>query len=189
MAALSGSGLRESLRLAAVILGVLAVIHPAFSGEDLERSVKAAFISKFSGYVEWPASAAPAAETPLVIGVVGDESLADELKRLIRARPADARPMSVVRLKAFDAPPALHVLFIGRSEADRLGALIRSVRGRPVLVVTDTENALALGSMINFDLVDGHVRFQVGLGAARKAGLTLSSRLLAVAHQVMTRTP
>ena len=81
------------------------------------------------------------------------------------------------------------VLFIGHAEADRLAAIIRSVRGRPVLVVTDTENALALGSMINFDLVEGHVRFQVGLGAARKSGLTLSSRLLAVAHQVVTRSP
>jgi len=188
MAALSAARRRWSLRLAAALLA-LVVAGVVWSDEALERSVKAAFLYKFSGYVEWPAEAAPSADSPLVLGVLGDEDLAEELTRLIQARPSVARSMSVVRLKAFDPLPTVHVLFIGHAEADRLAAIIRSVRGRPVLVVTDTENALALGSMINFDLVEGHVRFQVGLGAARKSGLTLSSRLLAVAHQVVTRSP
>ena len=43
--------------------------------------------------------------------------------------------------------------------------------------------------MINFNLVGGHLRFEVGLGAARRVGLTLSSRLLAVAQSVLTGTP
>jgi hypothetical protein len=95
----------------------------------------------------------------------------------------------VLRLHAFDHLPPIHVLFIGRSQADRLGALIRTAHDRPILVTTDTEHAIAQGSMINFSNVDGHVRFEVGLGAAKQVGLTLSSRLLAVAVAVVTRNP
>jgi len=155
----------------------------------LELSVKAAFISKFPGYVEWPAGTFADAQSPLVVGVVGDPELADELSRVVRGRSSGGRPIQVARVKAFEAWPPLHVLFIGHAEADRLAAIIRSLRAQPILVVTDTENALALGSMINFSLVDGNVRFEVGLGASRRSGLMLSSRLLAVAHGVVTRTP
>jgi len=159
------------------------------SGEDLERQIKAAYLYKFSGYVEWPHAAMASEKTPLVIGVMGDEALAKDLEDLLRQRAEDARPVSVVRVKAFEALPPLHVLFIGRSESDHLAPLIRAAREHPTLVVTDTEGALALGSMINFDTIGGRVRFDVGLAAAQKSGLTLSSRLLAVAQVVEKRTP
>ena len=58
-----------------------------------------------------------------------------------------------------------------------------------MLIVTDSEGALALGSMINFVTTHGHVRFEVGLGSAQKRGLTLSSRLIAVAQYVSRGTP
>ena len=159
------------------------------SGEDLERQVKAAYLYKFAGYVEWPHAAMASDHAPLVIGVMGDEVLAEDLESLLRHRAEDARPVTVVRVKAFEALPSLHVLFIGRSESDHLAPLIRAAREHPILVVTDTEGALALGSMINFDVEGGRVRFDVGLASAQKSGLTLSSRLLAVAQVVEKRSP
>jgi hypothetical protein len=40
------------------------------------------------------------------------------------------------------------------------------------------------GGIINFMLKNGNVRLEVNLAAAKKAGLTISSRLLAVADTV-----
>jgi hypothetical protein len=125
----------------------------------------------------------------VTFGVIGDDGLADELTRIVRDRAAGARPVNVVRLRAFDELPPLQVLFIGHAESDRLAAIVRMARNGPVLVVTDTEGALALGSMINFVVVDRHMRFEIGLGAAKRSGLSLSSRLLSVARNVSTRTP
>ncbi len=159
------------------------------SGASLERRVKAAFLYKFSGYVEWPPAIAAGADSSIVFGVIGDDEIADELSRLVQHRGDGARPVRVVRVRAFEPRPRVHVLFIGRGESDRLGAVIRSTGDEPILVVTDTEGALALGSMINFVTVDGHVRFEVGLGAAKRRGLILSSRLLAVAQSVTRRAP
>jgi len=178
-------------RVAALIAASAAASAAAeeVSGEDLERQVKAAYLYKFAGYVEWPHTAMASDHAPLVIGVMGDEALAEDLESLLRHRAEDARPVSVVRVKAFEALPSLHVLFIGRSESDHLAPLIRAARERPILVVTDIDGALALGSMINFEVAGGRVRFDVGLASAQKSGLTLSSRLLAVAQVVEKRSP
>jgi hypothetical protein len=67
--------------------------------------------------------------------------------------------------------------------------LIRTTHEYPILVVTESSGALNHGSMINFLLSEGRVRFEVSLAAVEHAGLSLSSRLLAVAHSVITEHP
>jgi hypothetical protein len=71
------------------------------------------------------------------------------------------------------APPS--ALASGRSPARR---------SRNILVITESEDALDQGSVINLILIDGRVRFEVSLDAAERAGLKVSSRMLAVAHLV-----
>jgi hypothetical protein len=63
------------------------------------------------------------------------------------------------------------------------------VQNAPTLVVTDSEGALDQGSMINFVLDDGHVRFEISTTPAEKRGLQLSSGLLAVAKSVVPVRP
>ena len=58
------------------------------------------------------------------------------------------------------------------------------MRGRPVLTVTETPQALEHGSMINFILEQRRVRFEISTEATDQAGLTVSSRLLAIAMRV-----
>ena len=154
-----------------------------------ERTVKAAFLYKFAGYVEWPQGSGAQADSTVIFGVMGDDDVADELARLVQGRAPEARPVKIVRCHASEPLPKVHVLFIGHGESDRLGTLIRAAREQPVLIVTDSDGALALGSMINFVSSHGHVRFEVGLGAAQSRGLTLSSRLIAVAQYVSRGTP
>lgn len=177
--------LATALSLAPFVARVRADVSP----EDLELQVKAAYLYKFAGYVEWPTSALASDRSPIVFGVMGDDPLAENLEDLIKHRGEDARPVVVLRLKPFEPMPDVQVLFIGRSESDHLGPLIRIAREKPVLVVTDTQGALALGSMINFETVEGRVRFEVGLASAQKCGLTMSSRLLAVAQTVEKSLP
>src|SRR5690606_40391748 len=77
------------------------------------------------------------------------------------------------------------VLFIGPSENWRLEQLVGAIDG-PTLIVTDAPDGLSAGSMINFQLVDQRVRFEIALPAAEAAGLSLSSRLLSAALRVET---
>jgi len=78
----------------------------------LERQVKAAFLYKFAGYVDWPAGAFPTNDTPVTIGVLGDDALASELSALVEGRTSGGRPVAVVRLRAIDPVPDVRVLFV-----------------------------------------------------------------------------
>lgn len=152
------------------------------STDVLEARVKAAFLYKFAAYVEWPQGMHT--RSPLVIGVVGADDVARELTLLASARPSEGRPVLVRRIGEGEPAGDLHVLFIGRNLIRPLEPLLRRAQQESILAVTESEDAFARGSVINFKLVEGRVRFDVSLVAAEQAGLRLSSRLLAVAHRV-----
>jgi hypothetical protein len=147
-----------------------------------ERRVKAAFLYRFVDYVEWPDAAFATAAAPLVIGVAGDDRLADELARIVAGRSAGPRPFSIRKL-AGDASgiAGVHVLFVAGDGARQPPVAAAA----PVLTVASADDALDHGYTINFVRVDEHVRFDVSLVDAERRGLKLSSRLLAVAHDVV----
>ncbi|HEX5633635.1 MAG TPA: YfiR family protein, partial [Gemmatimonadales bacterium] len=74
------------LRRLAVWIVALAAAAAAHSQEAPETTVKAAFLYKFAGYVEWPDAAFGGPASPLVIGVIGSDEVAAELERLLPGR-------------------------------------------------------------------------------------------------------
>lgn len=156
----------------------------------LEQRVKAAFLYKFAGFIEWPGESFGQPQSPFTFTVVDEERLAQALEEVVAGRKLEGRNIQVRRVKSGEAPGETQILFIGRSRAAQLNRTIAEIKPRPpVLIVTDAEGAIAQGSVINFALAEGKVRFEVSLDAAEKRGLKLSSRLLAVAQQVHGGTP
>ena len=153
----------------------------------LERNVKAAFLYKFLGYVDFPEADTPAIGEPFVIGVLGAGAVAggvaDELRRIC-ARGMNGRAVEVRRLRQSQAAGKLHLLFIAGDDAADVDRALASVRHAPVLTVTQTPGSARSDSVITFRVVDDRVRFDVSLEAADRANLKLSSRLLAVAYKV-----
>jgi hypothetical protein len=187
-------GLRRSFAawalagVAALCAGV-GIVPPtraqnAVPGAPLERRVKAAFLYKFLGYTDFPPSAFADAATPLTIGVIGADELAVELARVVAGRMVNNRAVEVRELRESDAAARVHLLFVGGADTQRVGRVVHQAGGA-MLVVTECENGLQLGSVINFRIIDERVRFDVSLDAAERNGIKLSSRLLTVANRVL----
>ena len=155
--------------------------------EASEASVKAAFLYKFPGYIEWPASAFPSATAPFTFGVMGQEEVAAELERLVAGRQWSGHPMAVKRLNGDNGFAGVHVLFVGRGAGDHVGAVVRAAQLPGLLVVTENEKGLTYGAAINFVLHEDRVGFEVAPEAAERNGLRISSRMLAVARRVVQR--
>jgi len=149
-----------------------------------EQQVKAAFLYKFLSYVEWPAGAIGAASTPIVIGVLDADDIADELRTVVAKRRIGQHPLEVRRGDESNALDGVNVLFVGAGGADALSRLAPKAHEKSVLLVSDFANGLAAGSVINLVVVDNRVRFEVSLEAAERSDLKLSSRMLAVAMWV-----
>lgn len=167
-------------------LALAAALSTALSAfAQGEIQIKAAFLYKFGGFVEWPAGAFARSDSAFAIGVLGAEAVATELEQITAGRTVQGRAVSVRRLKRGEPLAGLHVLFIGRQEAARLAEILAGAEGRATLVVTEFDSALTQGSMINFVAVDDKVRFDVALPPAERGHLRISSRLLSVARKVI----
>jgi hypothetical protein len=170
-----------------LITALLAAATALGQGDRaLEPQIKAAFLYKFGGFIEWPTGAFARPDSTFSIGVVGAESVAAELERLVAGRTVQGRAIAVQRVKRGESLSGLHLLFIGQSEAARLPEVLAAAKGHALLIVTESEDALARGSMINFITVEDKVRFDVALPQAERGQLRISSRLLAVARKVIT---
>lgn len=145
--------------------------------------VKAAFLHKFSSFVEWPEGTFPRPDTPLRIGIVGDDLVWRDLSELARDRDRDGRPVTVTRLGPGDAITGFHILYVKAASPGRIADLLAAAPSG-VLTVSDSDGSHPRGSVLSFFLDEGRVRFGVSQDAAGKQRLRLSPRLIAAARQV-----
>lgn len=175
-----------STRLARTSLVVLAVAcclltatsRPMRARALTEYQIKAAFLFNFARFVEWPAGTFPDADTPLTIGVLGEDPFGAILDRTIEGESVRDRRLVVLRSHDVEDLKRCHLLFVSRSEQARLGVILRELSTSPVLTVSEIEDFTGRGGIVAFYLDRKRVRFAVNPTSARRCGLKLSSQLL-----------
>jgi hypothetical protein len=187
MEAVVNAARRIFFALALLAFAAASGLAQAQRAEAPEAAVKAAFLYKFAGYVEWSAAAFAAPDTPFVIGVLGADEVASELAKIVQGRTIAGHPVVVRRVKEGEPLRGLHLLFVGKGEPQRLPSVLRAARDQGVLTATESDRGLELGSAINFVLAEDRVGFEVSLDAAEKSGHKISSRMLAVARRVLPK--
>lgn len=170
------------LQLLCTLLALAALAPCAATDTYPDTEVKAAFVLRFAGYVEWPPHGA--AGRDFVIAVHGDEALAVALQRLATDRTQQGRNVVVRTIASLNEAPGAQIVYVDSRHLRRLRAARSRLASSGALIVSDGENGLASGSMISFRLADRRVRFEVALGTARAAGLRISPELLALAVRV-----
>jgi hypothetical protein len=83
-----------------------------------EYQIKAVFLFNFAQFVEWPPAAFRDSNSPLVIGVLGDNPFGTYLDETVRDEKVGNRPLEVQRYQRVDEIKTCHVLFIGPSGAE-----------------------------------------------------------------------
>ncbi len=181
--------LRRSLwrRASGVLLALIWMVGAASARDAAEaerpsqEDVEAAYLYNFGKFVRWPQVAA---QGPLTICVAGRDSMSQEIARLVTGETIDGRPLVVRSPDSAERVDGCSILFIGAPQSDRVADFLSAASGKPVLTVGDTPDFLVRGGMIQFVLVEDHVRFSVNLAAATHSNLQLSSELLKVALAV-----
>ncbi|KQY81044.1 MULTISPECIES: YfiR family protein [Roseateles] len=146
------------------------------------ESLKAEVIYRVLMFVNWP----PEREVPergLQICTLGEGRVEGALQALV-GRPIRQLKVAVRRLDRPDQHAGCHLLYLPAPQP----ALRSALGDAPVLVVSDAAAMLDQGSMINLQVEDGRIVFDVELDAARRAGLVISTKLLRLARFVRHQT-
>jgi hypothetical protein len=162
-----GSGLLSSLR--------------AGDAAPSEARVKAAFLLNFPKYIEWPTNAFAETNSPIVVAVLGADSIADEFAAMSEGRNIEGRPVRLVRVTAPGPSRDCHILFIGGGQNRKLADTLSKLRGLNILLVGESDGFLEAGGMINLARHDRRIVLEVNVDSIHAAGLKVSSKLLAVA--------
>src|SRR5450631_1078100 len=129
-------GLVLLLRLTpGAILTLFAAIPVVGAPSYSEDSVKAAYLYRFTQYIEWP-DAAPSG-IPFTIAVLDAPDVAAELRRILpnhRIKNSAAQVREIARLQDLGSA---QMLYIGSAQIDRVRSVVAALANRPVLVVTD----------------------------------------------------
>jgi hypothetical protein len=170
---------------ALVALVALTSSSAAAAPQPSETAVKAAFLPKFAGYVSWPAHVHLAPGAPLNLCVIGSDPFGRMIDTAARGQQVGGRPLAVRRLSGSDGIDGCHLAFVQGPSPKATGQILAALQGKPVLTVTDSRAGPQRG-MIYFVVEGGRVRFHIDQAAAAQAGLSLNSRLLAIALSVRT---
>lgn len=149
----------------------------------MEYQVKAAFLYQFIKFIEWPPQAFRTGHDKVIIGVLGEGPM-DRAVAAVQGKKAKGRAVAIARYKTVADLDHCHVLFISSSMDDQLPSILKRLKGWSTLTVGDVEGSTRRGTMINFITVEDTIRFEVNVGAAKRANLRISSELLGLAHAV-----
>lgn len=165
----------------AALAALLAAVG-AWAEDASEDSVKAGFLLNFAKYTEWPGGT-PAGREFLVCSL-GPRPLSGKLE-LLQGRPLQGREIRVRTAVRPSEWRDCQLLFVAADEAQRAGGVAEALAPHPVLTIGETPGFAQAGGIIGLKLRAGRVRFDINQGAARRAGLTLSSQLLKLADEVL----
>jgi uncharacterized protein DUF4154 len=154
---------------------------PVIAADHSEEVVKAAYLFRLAGYVDWPDDVD---KGDFVIAVLGSPAMARQLRGLARTHLIKNHLVQVREAASVRDIPDVDILYVGAGNASSLRSWKPAAASRSTLIVTDEEGGLRHGGMLNFLTIDRRVRFEVSLTAAGQAHLKISSELLGLAVRV-----
>lgn len=178
MAAVNLTECRTFGRVAAA--QILLMVSTILAAQPTDTAVEAAFLPRFARYVTWPITATPKGSEPFVLCVIGGDPFGAMLDDAARSQLVDGRRIIVRKMDSVAGAENCQIAYVGD---ERTGAILAAIGRKPVLTVTDAENGGERG-IIHFVVVGGRVRFLIDQLAAKQRGLSISSRLLALAAGV-----
>lgn len=169
---------RALLPLIALVLGLASCIWSRGALADLsEDQAKSSLIYNLTKFTLWPRTPA---DGTLSICVYRDDPLTPTLLTL-REKTSKGLILRIQVAETTDEARECQVLFVGRGEQAGLRALIRALRGQPVLIVSDIPDSAASGATVEVVLENRRLAFKINKSTADEANLKLSAQLLSLA--------
>lgn len=142
-----------------------------------QPQLQALFIKKITKYVLGPDKRRISTEKPVTIAAIAPKKIFRFFKKPDKFK--------LVRWPEEESD----VLFIDVDNPRIIAAVLKKVKGKPVLTIGQSPDFLRLGGMINLVESGSRFKLQVNICAARKAGLTISSKLLKLSEIYCGETP
>jgi|SRR6185295_19644676 len=162
------------------LIAILMVPLFARAQDVTDPSLKAAFIYNVAKFNEWPEENSPSKVFSMC--VLGDAAVAEALERTVKGRLLRGAEISVTRLTPTGSVRGCRLLYLSGIKKEQAANIVASVRGTPVLTISDLGGFHEYGGIVRLLFEDGQLRFTIDQESAKKSWLQLSTRILKLAN-------
>lgn len=148
------------------------------------HKLSATFVFRFAQFVQWPDSAFESSTSPIRVGILGNDLIAEVLRGIAASKKAGNRPLKVMSGDRFEDVATCHVIFVDVSKEKAIADILEGFEDASILSVSDMKNFARRGGVIHLFQKNNKMRMEINVDAARRAHLTISSKLLALATVV-----
>jgi hypothetical protein len=147
-------------------------------------ALMAVYTYNFAKFTDWPPTSFDNPDSPLNFCLLGENPFDVGSLAYVVGKKVKNHPVIVYRYPRVAAIEDCHIVFVSRSEHWRLVRILADLQALPVLTVSDIPDFSRRGGIVTFIRAAGHLQFDINQAAARRAGLTISSKLLELARNV-----
>jgi len=162
----------------AALIGSFILFAARASEPSSDKQTKSKFLINFAQFTDWPATAFGNDNEPLIIGILGTDPFGKSLDKLADDEVLRGRHVQVLRFRKVQEIRICHILYISESEERRLDRIVQALKEKPVLTVSEIEDAVTHGVIIQMRAENKKIRLSINLESAKAAHLTLKSKLL-----------
>jgi hypothetical protein len=166
-----------------ILVGNTSFLSPA-QNDSQEYILKAAFLYRFTDYIQWPNQNDGQNFT---IAVLGESGITAPLNEIAKDKKVRNNSMYIKEAQDINNIGSCQVLFVSRNYSPGIEDVVSKIGNKPILIVAEQPDACKKGAYINFIISEEKLKFEINLQAATKAGLHISSQLLQ--HAILVNTP
>jgi hypothetical protein len=159
------------------VLVIVALMAFGFNLNSAERpmhEIHSMLMFNFIKYVEWPEQTKSG---DFVIAVVGSEDVYNTLATFYAKRPIKGQNVKVVGSKDVNSLNNAHVIYLASNASREFDAVLNKFNSKPTLLITDKSGLGKKGSCINFQEIDGKLKFEINQSSIEGNNLKVSSQL------------
>lgn len=134
-----------------------------------EYDLKAAFLYRFVDYIDWGGNS----KNKLIsIDILGECPIAKSLTDITNSNKINVKVISNLNERG------CNILFVPKNSPIPIETILSAYSKKSVLIVSEQKGYGHKGTHMNFVIVDDKLKFEINLGALKKAEIGISSFLL-----------
>ena len=142
---------------------------------DSRAMIQANFIYQFAVNSNWPAEMK---KGKFLIVVYGNDAVYKHTVEKYGMKPVGAQTIEVQAWSEYKTGVNGHIIFIDKSKKSDLAKIMKEVKGKSILVVTNWEGALGSGAAINFKTIDNSIRYELSEATLTEKKITPGNKIL-----------
>ncbi len=162
-----------------IILGLLLIVFQEQSfGQDV-ITMKAAYLERFTRFVEWPDSVLNNKKFKILI--LGNNPFGDNMEILLSTTKIKERDVKILYSNDLESIKDCHLVYVSASLKNDLEQVVDLAKEYCVLTIGDTEGYAQKGIMINLFIEKDVLRFELNKKQLQGSSLKVSHLLVNVA--------